>query len=577
MFKRQQKPLPLSIKITAVVFGCAIIGFPIASFIVPKLNDPAQSLSQAAKKVESGPKNPEDAKQIKNRFNNALREYLMQIGSTSNANIAKMLQKVLPSSAFEVHVVDLSHGMKVVEVDTILQGCNYLVMNNKESALKVFPLTGLEVFDDARIIKDSAGSMLVALGHADGPPPHFPEVKLYALLPDEILDESDKFLPPIKGEGWAKFTRNGRDIVLDLSLLSLGQSEQLFANSDQHEDGTVHQYLEWKDAHYISRYEYGSSPFATLYAVARCLRYPELISAHKAYLGSAGEHLVKDKKSPKAADFKVEKLSENGNKITYAMHSNIGNFEIIVKKIGNFWSVVAVSENGPAASSTAKANNTATNNTVAKNVTPQPDNLAVSAGNTSAQNTAPIVEATKNKESKSKADSIAAAKSTASKSVDTTDGDPVEEPKGAAPIIVHAPGASVAQISQSLSNPTVNMRSGPSIGSKTLATPGRGAPVQILGKQNGWYRVSFQGKEGFVYGGFLNYKKSDAYTTAVVRKSKTISDGKHNLGTTKPGDRLVILGGIHDNKYKLQLPNGKVGFVDKDAIDVSIEAPPNVP
>src|SRR5262249_36993912 len=145
----------------------------------------------------------------------------------------------------------------------------------------------------------------------------------------------------IRGEGLARFAKNGRDIMLELSLLSLGQTEKLFAPGNQSEDGTAKQYLEWKDAHYVSRYDYGTSPFVALYAVARCMRYPELTRTHTRYLGAAGEQLVTENKSPEAGNFKVQRLSTGSDRITYGLVGNVGKFRIDVGKVGGLWSVIS--------------------------------------------------------------------------------------------------------------------------------------------------------------------------------------------------------------------------------------------
>ena len=82
-------------------------------------------------------------------------------------------------------------------------------------------------------------------------------------------------------------------------------------------------------------------------------------------------------------------------------------------------------------------------------------------------------------------------------------------------------------------------------------------------------------KEGYVYGGLVNSKKSDGYTTATVSKAEALQE--HTKGKSSKGDHLVVLGGIKDGKYKVQLANGKIAYVDKDAIDVKVDAPDFVP
>lgn len=125
---------------------------------------------------------------------------------------------------------------------------------------------------------------------------------------------------------------------------------------------------------------------------------------------------------------------------------------------------------------------------------------------------------------------------------------------------------------------TVNLRSGPNTTAKPVTSVTKGAPVEIVGKENGWYKVRYQGQEGFIYAGLVDFKKPDAYTTATLTKERHVTDHqKKSLGKPQVGDRVVILGGLENNKYKVQLANGKTGYVDKDAVNVSIDEPQFVP
>jgi hypothetical protein len=121
--------------------------------------------------------------------------------------------------------------------------------------------------------------MLALLGHSGGPPPHRPKLRTYALLPDHISDETDKLVPPIKGEGIAKFGKNTQDVYLDLSLASMTRAENVTPTNDR--DETIHQRLVWKDAKYIQKWDdAGGTPARTLYTVAQCLRRPDLAASN---------------------------------------------------------------------------------------------------------------------------------------------------------------------------------------------------------------------------------------------------------------------------------------------------------
>lgn len=621
--KFARKPVPVGVKIAAVVAAGSIAIWAAAAAIVPKLTDPERNLAHMARTIAAGPKSGDDAKKKRDEFDQAVRKYLASAGKLNNADLVGKLQKVLPPPAFEIHIADLPRGLRILEVDTLLQAADYLLMKSG-SGVKVIALPGFEVFDDARLINESAGPMLVLLGHSSGQLPHKPLVKIYGLLPDDISDETDKLLPAFKGDGSAKFAKNGRDIVLDLSMLSLGQSEQLFAHGGSSEDGTVHQYLEWKDAHYTSRYEYGNSPFTALYAVARCLRYPDLVQSHSRYLGSKGERLVQENKSPDAGNFRVRKVQGGPDRATYNLASNVGSFKIDIQKANGVWSIASAaldSSPRPIAPTVASAplmpppaapvvvqpvaTPPAVDNSDAKlksalDVLRKPEQLDskirevklklkdFGSPDTPAAKSVPTPPpAAKRPEPEKKPAPIVqpAAKKTEpeKKPVQQTAKRP-EPPKQPEPpkVTEPAPAPAVVQghgeVSRKLAGNTIKLRNAPGTSGSTITELSKGSSFDVLGKDNGWYKVRYQGKEGFVYGGLVDYKQPDAYTTATMTKSKAVVDSRQkHVATPQVGDRLVVLGGIENNKYKVKLSNGKTGYVDKDAIDVAVEAPPLVP
>jgi len=615
--------VPRGLKITAGVVVGGIALWAAGSAIIPNLTDPEQNLARVARRVAAGPKNSEDSKHLSEEFDRALRGYLCKLGNKPNPEILKDLQKVLPASAFEVHVIDLPRGLKIVEVDTVLQAADYLVMKGS-SGNHAFPLTGIEVFDDARLINESAGPMLVAIGHSAGDPPHRPQVRVFALLPDSLSDETDKLLPPIRGEGTAKFARNGRDIVLNVSLLSLGQLEQLFAPGAQAEDGVARQYLEWKDAHYSSRYEYAQSPFTALYAVARCMRYPDLTTTHRQFLGPRGEQLVRENKSPDAGNFKVRRMIASGDRASYLMSGSVGAFLVEVGRSGGVWQITSF-KNAPGQTGSHPA---AAQQSVTAAAPPE---TARAAPQTRVAQAAPIVvhqapaaptmstgtqpaPATKaegerqakesvrqaqekrkeqerlarerkeqerlaklEKERQAKAEKERLAREQQEKERLARESQKKQEAATRPQPATHGAGEQ-ATISARLTAGAVNLRSAPSTSAKPVTSIGKGAAVEIVGKQSGWYKVRYQGAEGYVYAGLVDYKKPDAYTTATLTRTEPVTDAhKKPLGKPAVGDRLVILGGLENNKYKVQLANGKTGYVDKDALDVTIEEPQLVP
>lgn len=597
--KFKRKPLPLRLKLSGVVLAASLMLWAGASAILPGLTDPEKNLARVAKQVAGGPAKPEDGKRLRAEFDRALRTYLARSGQQSSRLLAEKLRKLLPGNFFEIHVFDLPRALKVVEVDMNLQASDYLVMKSG-SGTKVFPLSGIEVFDDARIINESAGPMLVMVGHSAGQPPHRPQIKVYALMPDDISDETDKLLPVIRGEGSARFAANGRDIVLDLSLVSLGQSERLFSTVGQTDDSTAHQHLEWKDAHYFSRYDYGSGPFTALYAVARCMRYPDLLPSHRRYLGSVGEQLVRDNQSPEAGNFKVRRLASGPDRLTYSVAGTPVSFQAEVSKAGGIWSITSVRTAGSARASSAgpaiKAGAQPTAAAVPADATVVEKSSKVASLGT-AQGTSRSAAAAITQKAAGRAEPVrkpsgakAPEKLEVARKPEPASPFPdkkrqaaaalsrVTEPEPVPTPAENAVSEEAAEISRRISARSVNLRSAPSTDARPLAEVVKGASVEIVGKHNGWYKVRYQGKEGYVFGGLVDYKKPDAYMTATITKVKPVTDSGHKpVSQSQVGDRVVIVGGIEDGKYKVKLPSGKIGYLDKDAVDVSIEAPPFVP
>ena len=61
-------------------------------------------------------------------------------------------------------------------------------------------------------------------------------------------------------------------------------------------------------------------------------------------------------------------------------------------------------------------------------------------------------------------------------------------------------------VSNKIDTATVKVRRGPSTGYRTIAEVPKGSALEILGKHDGWYKVRVNGKEGFIYGGYVNCK-----------------------------------------------------------------------
>ena len=358
-YKFKRKPIPLSIKIG---LGVSAVGFAawgvLAAVIMPSFTDAGHSLTRIAKHVAAGPKSQDDAIKMRKDLDSAIITYLKSIGKQPANQIANLLTSELASSAYEVHAFDLPRGLKIVEVDTLLQACDYLVIND-QSSTKVQALPGMEVVEGGRIVTESGAPTLVLIGHSSGQGAKRPLIKVLALLPGDVADETGKALPDISGEGTAAFAANNKDIGLTLSLWSVGTGEKLFSSAPnvvaRTDDEQVKFKLVWDNGHYKVVRDLGSSPLSAVYAVASVMRNPSSADAVKSYLGDAGVQfaqanaLDKTHSDPK---FTVRQVSSEpaarpsrrhrhasvaSGKVAYYIAGDTGVYEVDMKSDGVRW------------------------------------------------------------------------------------------------------------------------------------------------------------------------------------------------------------------------------------------------
>lgn len=631
--KLKRKPLPLGVKLVSGLCASLILVWGVASAVVPSLTDPEQALERLGKKMARGPKSPKHADEMRSEFDKLVRAYLYKFGTLPGSQLRACLQRVLPSTPFEVHVFDFPRGLKLVEIDTVLQPSDYLVIESlvggQSKRVNVYPINGLEVFDAGQIINDRTGPVFVTIGHSGGQTPRRPQVKVLALLGDEMADHSSHAVPPILGEGTASFAPNKRDVHMDLSLYSVGVSEGLFADVSGSlppiEDETIRRILIWKDGHYIDRFKLGKSQLAALYAVARCMYQPEEKKKYSAYLGNEGINLVeiaKLKPDQKAPHFVIRRIqtgatnkparrSRETDKRFFLLSGTNGTFQIQLTKVNKhdrspvLWMVSSakpldqIDQN--ATQATAKPGqdehgkgDIVSSTTLKPMATQQENELSKANNNLNLQQNrkqlqrqdiknypggtdtsykareGSIQERTENTQKKNK--ELERKENTADKTTEnkTSSGDVKEKARtleGNKPVLLEGTTADIIKI-----------RRRPGTEYRTVTEIPKGSGLKIIGKENGWYKVTVNGKTGFVYAGLIDCKKSDAYTTATITKSKSIKDENHqDVYQAHPGERFVILGGVKNDKYKVQFANGKTGYIEKDAVDVAVDVPQQVP
>ena len=546
---RKRTPMPF------IFGGIAVIGLAGAGLMgigaaITTKRDPQTDLAAVAKRVAGGPKNPADAEKMKSDLDKAIKEYLRKAGTMSSAELASAMQTALPTQTFEVHIFDLPRGLKIVEIDTMLQAANYLVMKN-ETDTKVVNIPGLEVCDGAQVISDTAGPVLIAVGHTAGQGPRHPLVKVYALMPDAIRDQSDKSVPLIKGEGNAAFSKNNKDVNVEVSLYSIGVAEGAFTNLSNvaatAEDELLKTTLKWDHGKFTGEIPGGRGQLAALHAVARSLKFGEVSPEYKTYLSTNAQGQVGNFKSPQTSAFTLSKIKSTSKRRRqssnrFGLFSPAGSFIVELAPGGSrnagSWIANAVTQASGEEIQSAqmpglpKAMPSAMVPSVVRQNLPtetSPPETTSTATTTTTKTAAPIVERRGEKQIPVKADEhLPPVKTEPAKVVEKPKAETpkvetpkvIEKPKReAAAQIAEAPrtppksGVAVSRdpsikdapavtptpgFIKTSSDPTVQLRRGPSGVYRTVTRLSRGDQVEIIGRRDGWYKVRSNGREGFL-------------------------------------------------------------------------------
>lgn len=516
-FKR--KTVPVSAKLAVGGVAVALTASLIASILVPKLIDPEQNLARTAKRMTIGPKSGDDAHQIKKDFVEAVKAYLKQVGNLKAQDMTTALQRPLASTAYEIHVVDLPRGLKLVEIDTLLQANAFIVMKSN-AGMKIFDLPQFEVFDDARILNDSAGPVLALLGHSGGPPPHRPVIRTYALLPDYVSDETEKLVPAFVGEGVAKFDKNGTDIKLELSLQSIAKSDNIALDTGTRDD-QVHQVFRWKDAHYVQNQDLASTASGVAYEVAKSLQHPDI--AHCVQLSPAITQFLKSNVQTPGKQMVLSNMGAKAGKVQYRLAAGDNKqFIISLQRANGQYTATDIQPvertEFVRLTPTATRNGIATaptfSTTIASSPAPIPRQVAVEAPKPATE--AQIPQATRTNDPKvvvrglidqgSKPSTRATvgesgAAIAAVPSVATAPKAPVN----AVPTETHTSSRNRERTAAYVSGAFgATLRSGGSRDAKAISNLSKGDKLELIDKQGEWYRVRYQGNEGFVFASLVS-------------------------------------------------------------------------
>ncbi len=591
--------MPLSFKIGAGILASLLFIWGVAAAVAPSFVDPNKALSRVAKRVAAGPKNPNDARQALTELDDAVRNFLKQNGNLPAAALTKKLQEPLSESAFEIHVFDLPRGLTVVEIDTVLQASDYLIQKSN-SGVKVTSLPGMEVFDAAKIIDDNAAPVLVLVGHTAGQGAHRPLIRAFALLPDDTVDQTAKSVPDVKTEGVAAFAKNGKDINVDYSLFSLAGAEKIFDPSSKLPAGlpdeSIHGNWRWGDGHYEASRSIGNGQLSALYAVAKSIYSPADASHFANILGQSGLALVNGKKSDKAATAPLFVIARQGEpavsssgrsrrhakqaavqKASYTLTSKDSSYLIELTAAGGAnWTVAHAGQTSGATENQALS---ATPPAINDSGQPKTDGVASLINGQKPNFGEQSEKPAENAKEETKTTDIGSEQSKEQPG-GTESGAPNENNEKASRTAEsedHQTGVA-ASVAKEIDTTKVRLRSGPGPNFNQIAQISRGAKITVIGKTNGWYKIKVNGQQGYIYGGLVDYKTPDAYETITVRKAEGLTDEhEHSVGSSRPGDRLVVLGGAKEGKLKVQLASGKTAFINKDAVDVSQDTPQFVP
>ena len=595
--KLARKSSPNLIKYAAIgAAGVAVLGIGAASLsFVGSLFDSDGNLQKVSRRVAQGPKSKEDADHLKSELENSVKRFLEKNCELPSAEIIAKLQKLFPTSAYEIHAFDLPNGLKLVEIDTVLQSCNYLISGKEVAVLRKF-----DVFDEAKIVSGVAGNTLVLLGHRNAQDGRKPQVKVIELTNGGIKERTDKAVPFFTGEGSAKFAPNGKDIDLELALSSRAVEEELFTPSSWRELGLPDEQLKlkllFKDGNYELVDDNGRGQMAALRAVAFTVADQAQKSRFRKYMTNSVADTVSNIGALKVCPPSFEIKRKGKATVTVAAAP------AVEEEGGSRRSRRRRREAARRAQQAAGSQDSSQGSAYFMGNAEDAFELVLARGSSGnyqtaqlrrvkvqghgADDTSSVASTYENKTSSLVDKLLSSPDQTPENSSEKKPSSQVEvsplavpitkevEKTAASKVVEKEAVAEKGTITSTLTSETVKVRRGAGTHYRTVAEVARGADVEIIGKHEGWYKVRLNGKEGFIYAGFINCKTGDAYTTGTIKSGKTVTDARNRTVNLQAGDRLVVLGGINNNKYKVQFSNGRTGFVDKDALDVGGESPP---
>ncbi|QWI75080.1 SH3 domain-containing protein [Bacillus mycoides] len=123
----------------------------------------------------------------------------------------------------------------------------------------------------------------------------------------------------------------------------------------------------------------------------------------------------------------------------------------------------------------------------------------------------------------------------------------------------------------------LNVRSGAGTGHNVISKVKSGQVLQVIGQENGWFKVSVNGQTGYVSGDFVTTGGNKGTTTTVQQGTGTYTVNVSSLNVrTGPSASHTVLGSVNKGKtvqvvgevqdwFKINF-NGGTGYVSKDYV-----------
>jgi len=133
----------------------------------------------------------------------------------------------------------------------------------------------------------------------------------------------------------------------------------------------------------------------------------------------------------------------------------------------------------------------------------------------------------------------------------TTTDTTTEEPVAEQPEAATTPAPATENLNKSAyisSNASAHLRSGPSTTSESLGKLPKNTKITIISEENGWYKVSYNGKEGYISSALVTEGEPPA-TTSTSSASSRGQEEPRTLATVNSDNVVQVAQGYLGNKY----------------------------